>query len=128
MMRRIDALNQLHVVTNQIAKSLEVVNPSMDDNGPDQLEGINHMITRREETIKLLNEAMAKEGKNWTEDEQGLLQQMTVLEETIQPKLSELYAAFSDQMRRLQNGKSAVNKYKPQAAAYTDGAFFDQRK
>ena len=82
MMRRIDALNQLHVVTNQIAKSLEVVNPSMDDNGPDQLEGINHMITRREETIKLLNEAMEKEGKNWTEDEQGLLQQMTVLEET----------------------------------------------
>ncbi|MGA9290419.1 MAG: hypothetical protein WBV93_18970 [Anaerobacillus sp.] len=128
MMRRIDALNQLHVVTNQIAKSLEVVNPSMDDNGPDQLEGINHMITRREETIKLLNEAMAKEGKNWTENEQGLLQQMTVLEETIQPKLSELYAAFSDQMRRLQNGKSAVNKYKPQVAAYTDGAFFDQRK
>ncbi|MFK3961029.1 hypothetical protein [Pseudalkalibacillus hwajinpoensis] len=126
-MKRIDALNQLHVVTNQIAKSLEMVNPSMDDNGSDQLEGINHMITRREETIKLLDEAMAKEGKNWTEGEHGLLQQLTILEESIQPKLSELYAAFSNQMRRLQNGKSVANKYKPQAA-YTDGAFFDQRK
>ena len=127
-MRRIDALNQLHVVTNQIAKSLEVVNSSMNDNEPDQLDGINHMITRREETIKLLDEAMEKEGKNWTEDEQGLLKQLTVLEEIIQPRLSELYAAFSDQMRRLQNGKSAVNKYKSQTTAYTDGAFFDQRK
>ncbi|WP_226654375.1 hypothetical protein [Pseudalkalibacillus hwajinpoensis] len=125
-MRRIDALNQLHVVTNQIAKSLEIVNPSMDEQGSEQLEGINHMITRREETIKLLNEAMEKEGKNWTEDEQGLLQQLNLLEETIQPKLSELYAAFSDQMRRLQNGKAAASKYKQ--AAYTDGAFFDQRK
>ncbi|MCA0170588.1 hypothetical protein [Bacillus sp. RAR_GA_16] len=126
-MRRIDALNQLHVVTNQIAKSLEIVNPSMDDQGSEQLEGINHMITRREETIKLLDEAMEKEGKDWTEDEQGLLQQLSLLEETIQPKLSELYAAFSDQMRRLQNGKATANKYKPQAS-YTDGAFFDQRK
>ena len=126
-MRRIDALNQLHVVTNQIAKSLEIVNPSMDEQGSEQLEGINHMITRREETIKLLDEAMEKEGKDWTEDEQGLLQQLSLLEETIQPKLSELYAAFSDQMRRLQNGKATANKYKPQAS-YTDGAFFDQRK
>ena len=61
-MKRIDALNQMHVVTNQIAKSLEGLKPSMDDNEPNQLEGINHMISRREETIKLLDQAMKDEG------------------------------------------------------------------
>ncbi len=127
-MRRIDALNQLHVVTNQIAKSLGEINPSMNQDGTEKLDGINHMITRREETIKLLEEAMETEGKDWTEDEQGLLQQLSALEETIQPKLSELYSAFSDQMRRFQQGKAASNNYKSKTAAYTDGAFFDQRK
>ncbi|MBF0705142.1 hypothetical protein IQ283_00895 [Alkalihalobacillus hwajinpoensis] len=127
-MRRIDALNQLHVVTNQIAKSLGEINPSMNVDGTEMLEGINYMIKRRDETIKLLDEAMEKEGKDWTEDERTLLQQLSVLEEKIQPKLSELYSAFSDQMRRLQQGKAAANNYKPQKTAYSDGAFFDQRK
>ena len=126
-MKRIDALNQMHVVTNQIAKSLESLKPSMDDNEPNQLEGINHMISRREETIKLLDQAMKDEGDHWSADEKHLLQQLSGLEETIQPKLSELYAAFSDQMRRFQQGKSATSKYKS-GQMYTDGAFFDQRK
>ena len=126
-MRRIDALNQMHVVTNQIAKSLEELNPSMDDNELNQLEGINHMINRREETIKLLDLAMKNEGDQWSEDEKHLLEQLSSLEETIQPKLSELYAAFSDQMRRFQQSKSATSKYKG-GQAYSDGAFFDQRK
>ena len=64
---------------------------------------------------------------NWSADEKHLLQQLSGLEETIQPKLSELYAAFSDQMRRFQQGKSATSKYKS-GQTYTDGAFFDQRK
>ncbi|WP_347548341.1 hypothetical protein ABFG93_12390 [Pseudalkalibacillus hwajinpoensis] len=127
-MKRNDALNQLHVVTNQIAKSHANLKPSMDDNEPERLEGINHMINRREETIKLLDHALSSESNNWTEDEQSLLEQLNILEEMIQPKLSELYSAFSDQMRRLQQGKTAANKYKSSAQMYTDGAFFDQRK
>ncbi|MDP4551449.1 hypothetical protein Q9251_11205 [Alkalihalobacillus macyae] len=126
MMKRIDALHQMHVITNQIARSLEVLKPSMDDNEQSDLDGINHIISRREETIKLLDEALKEEGNDWSPDEQHLLEQLSGLEETIQPKLSELYAAFSDQMRRLQQGKSAAGKYK--AHSYTDGAFFDQRK
>ncbi len=126
MMKRIDALHQMHVITNQIAISLEGLKPSMDDNEQSDLDGINHIISRREETIKLLDEALKEEGNDWSTDEQHLLEQLSGLEEKIQPKLSELYAAFSDQMRRLQQGKSAAGKYK--AHSYTDGAFFDQRK
>ncbi|TKD70529.1 hypothetical protein [Pseudalkalibacillus hwajinpoensis] len=125
-MKRIDALHQMHVITNQIAKSLEALKPSMDDNEQSDLDGINNIINRREETIKLLDEALKAEGNDWSTDERHLLEQLSGLEETIQPKLSELYAAFSDQMRRLQQGKSVAGKYKAQS--YTDGAFFDQRK
>lgn len=126
-MKRIDALNQMHVVTNQIVKSLDGLNPSMDENGPEELDGINNMINRREETIQLLDKAMKQEGTDWTEEEQLMLQQLSTLEETIQPRLSDLYAAFSEQMRRLQQGKTAANKYNS-GQAYTDGAFFDKRK
>ncbi len=48
-MKRSEALNQMHVVTNQIAKSLEGINLSMDLNEAENLEGINNMINRREE-------------------------------------------------------------------------------
>ncbi|WP_377887322.1 hypothetical protein [Alkalihalobacillus sp. R86527] len=126
-MKRIDALNQMHVVTNQIVKSLDGLKPSMDENGPEDLEGINNMITRREETIQLLDKAMKKEGNDWSQEERIMLQQLNKLEETIQPRLSDLYAAFSEQMRRLQQGKTAASKYNA-GQAYTDGAFFDKRK
>lgn len=126
-MKRIDALNQMHVVTNQIVKSLNELKPSMDDNEPEDLEGINHMISRREETISLLDEAMKLEGTSWTKEEQVMLQHLNTLEESLQPRLSDLYAAFSEQMRRLQQGKTAATKYST-GQAYADGAFFDKRK
>ncbi|MCA0988892.1 hypothetical protein [Guptibacillus algicola] len=126
-MKRIDALNQMHVVTNQIVKSLDELKPSMDENGPEDLDGINNMITRREETIQLLDKAMKQEGTVWSEEEQVMLQQLNKLEGKIQPRLSDLYAAFSEQMRRLQQGKTAASKYNT-GQAYTDGAFFDKRK
>ena len=127
-LKRLEALNQMHVVTNQIAKSLVDINLSLDLNESDSLEGINHMITRREETIALLDMAIKKEGNNWSEDEQYLLQQLDALEETIQPRLSELYQAFSEQMKNFQQTKSTAKKYKQQTPYYTDGTFFDQRK
>ncbi len=127
-MKRSEALNQMHVVTNQIAKSLEGINLSMDLSEAENLEGINNMINRREETIALLDRAIQTEGNEWTENERYLLQQLEALEETIQPRLSELYQAFSEQMKRFQQGKSTAKKYKQQAPYYADGTFFDQRK
>jgi hypothetical protein len=122
-------LQELFSLTQIIHGTIQQVHEDMNKNDDEQIEGLQSLVSNRGEVIEQLSILLQQREAEWTSIEQGKIQQMKEWEVNFQPRLEQIYKAFSHQINRLQQGKQISQHYhKGYSDVYTDGVYFDKRK
>lgn len=121
-------LNEMLRLTEEVYKKAQMIQTNMKDNEDGSLDEIPTLFLKRGQVIEQLDEFIQQKDFRWTAEEQAIIQQLQEIEEKLQPLITNLYDAFSKQMKRISQTKQASKKY---IGAYqtvsTDGSFIDKR-
>ena len=122
-------LMELLELTKELQRQAVTVNSKMENNGDGQLEALQELFEKRQVIIGNLDELIGTEGFRWTLEDRGLIAEMKILEESLQPMINGLHQAFGKQMNRISQTKHMSKKY---IGAYQNsgagGSFIDKRK
>lgn len=121
----IDLLQQ----TKELHGKASAIDVKMENNEDGQLEELQAMFEKRQETIARLSAFTGIDGFNWTASDREKISELKELEETLQPMVKGLYRAFGEQLNRINQTKQMSKKY---IGAYQNmgagGSFIDKRK
>lgn len=121
----IDLLQQ----TKELHGKASAIDVKMENNEDGQLEELQEMFEKRQETIARLSAFTGSDGFNWTASDREKISELKELEETLQPMVKGLYRAFGEQLNRINQTKQMSKKY---IGAYQNmgagGSFIDKRK
>lgn len=122
-------LKDLLELTRALHQNASVVDSKMENNEEGQLEQLQELFEKRKDSIDALSGFIGTNGFRWTSDDMHLIRELKEMEEPLQILIKELYQAFGDQLKRINQTKQMSKKY---IGAYqnmgTGGSFIDQRK
>ncbi|MGO1057776.1 flagellar protein FliT [Planococcus sp. FY231025] len=121
----IDLLGQ----TKELHAKASAIDAKMENNEDGQLEELQALFEKRQETIAGLSASTESDGFHWTAVDREKISELKELEETLQPMVKGLYRAFGEQLNRINQTKQMSKKY---IGAYQNmgagGSFIDKRK
>lgn len=122
-------LTDLLQQTKELHGKASAIDVKMENNEDGQLEELQEMFEKRQETIACLSAFTGSDGFNWTASDREKISELKELEETLQPMVKGLYRAFGEQLNRINQTKQMSKKY---IGAYQNmgagGSFIDKRK
>ena len=122
-------LIKLLELTKELHRLADIVDSKMENNGDGQLEILQEQFEKRELIIGYLAECIGTEGFQWNAEDRGVIAELTLLEESLQPLINDLHQAFGKQMNHISQTKHMSMKYN---GAYQNsgvgGSFIDKRK
>lgn len=122
-------LIELLELTKELHRQADIVDSKMENNGDGQLEALQEQFEKRELIIGYLAECIGTEGFQWNAEDRGVIVELKLIEESLQPLINSLHQAFGKQMNRIIQTKHMSKKY---IGAYQNsgagGSFIDKRK
>ena len=122
-------LIELLELTKELHRHADIVDSKMENNGDGQLEALQEQFEKRELIIGNLAECIGTEGFQWNAEDRGVIVELKLIEESLQPLINSLHQAFGKQMNRIIQTKHMSKKY---IGAYQNsgagGSFIDKRK
>lgn len=122
-------LMELLGLTKELHRQAATIDSKMENNGDGQLEALQDQFDKRQVIIGNLAESIGTEGFHWSAEDQGVIAELKLLEESLQPIIADLHKDFGKQMNRISQTKQMSKKY---IGAYQNsgvgGSFIDKRK
>jgi flagellar protein FliT len=122
-------LIELLELTKELHRQAANIDSKMENNGDGQLEALQEQFDKRQAIISNLAQFIETEGFRWTGEDRGVIAEMKLIEESLQPLINSLHQAFGKQMNRIIQTKHMSKKY---IGAYQNsgagGSFIDKRK
>jgi flagellar protein FliT len=122
-------LMELLELTKELHSQAVMIDSKMENNGDGQLEALQEQFDKRQAVIKNLEQFIEIEGFRWVDEDRGMIAELKLLEESLQPIINGLHQNFGKQMNRISQTKQMSKKY---IGAYQNsgagGSFIDQRK
>ncbi|AQQ54148.1 hypothetical protein [Planococcus lenghuensis] len=122
-------LLEMLTLTEEIQLQASKIAMKMEDNPDGQLEALPALFDRRGQVIQQLEQVTRQPDFRWTEEDQRIISQLKMIDQSLQPVLANLHHSFTTQVNKLAQTKQTSNKY---MAVYqhkaTEGSFIDQRK
>lgn len=114
--------------TQELYEKAQHINSRMEANEEGIVEALETLFARRQEAIKQLETFMRQKNFQWTLEEQGIIEQVKIIDQKLQGLLTELHYAFLTQIQRIAQTKEVSKKY---SGAYQTmaigGSFIDKR-
>ena len=126
MDNRLAQRTEFFAQTQAIYNQAQRLRADMEKNEADQLEILQDLFDRRQQTLEALAEKPAGE---WSEQERSVIEDIQQTEIQLQPLMTNLHEQFSVQMNRLNQTRQASGKYAgANRQTASGGSFIDQRK
>lgn len=122
-------LAELLKLTKELLQKAGRIDSKMENNEDGQLEQLQVLFDKRKNSIEALAVFIEPEEFRWTAEDREQIQELKILEESLQMLITDLYQTFGDQLKRINQTKQMSKKY---IGAYQNmgasGSFIDKRK
>ena len=122
-------LAELLKLTKELLQKAGRIDSKMENNEDGQLEQLQVLFDKRKNSIEALAIFIEPEEFRWTAEDREQIQELKILEESLQMLITDLYQTFGDQLKRINQTKQMSKKY---IGAYQNmsagGSFIDKRK
>lgn len=122
-------LSTLLEQTKELHVKAAAIDAKMENNDDGQLEELQKLFEKRQETIVQLSAFTENVGFSWTASDRVKISELKTLEESLRPMVKNLYRTFGEQLNRISQTKQMSKRY---SGAYQNmgagGSFIDKRK